>query len=496
MTEQMEGHRIGVAIEDSNEMNGSSNAHGSPCLTPTRSDSQLEIPSLDKDLIVVLAEGSKPASHCSSPALRTDDEGVSQNTFHTAQQSIPSVGAESESSDAQKDCKVEKSAVVETTRQTAVPQTALTSLALDSVVTARQVLEELSLLIALKDQLELIFGCSGMNALELQQSLPGSVDIDQDLDVTNAAVASIPFVDTAQTGNDLPEEVTSDEIPCIVYLPTSSTFGESSSHEHISFVAGVILSDENSSLGSQDSYIMESCRLPKVYALDEANATEANTLSNGPVYASMIASALEEHASSLDRIRLESRVNEDSPNTMVKEPKELELTAPFDELHEEAVAVEEHTMGIGVTQAQVMNDAESAATFVLKDMNLNARSDLEGEGYETPVHEQFENRPCHQNPVDEVEPENLKRSVPEEFSHLQGTEGSSDDEIETFQTAAQSSWEQDVFGLSVSEVKADFMLVLEEVTGVSPVNTSSESYRESHYKMCGGCAWLARLMCW
>jgi hypothetical protein len=314
--------------------------------------------------------------------------------------------------------------------------------------------------------------------------------------VTNAAVASLPFVDTAQTGDDLPEEVTSDEIPCIVYLPTSSTFGDSSSHEHIPFVAGVFLSDENSSLGSQDSYVTESDRLPKIYAIDEANTTEANTLSNGPVYASMIASALEEHASSLDRIRLESRVNEDCPNTMVKGPKELELTAPYDELHEEAVAVEEHTMGLVVSQAQVMNDAESAATFVLKEMNLNARIDFEVEGCDMPVRKQIENRPCHQNPVDEVEPESLKRSVPEEFSHLQGIEGSSDGEIETFQTAAQSSWEQDVFGLSVSEVKADFLLVLEEVTGVSPVNTSNESYRESRYKMCGGCAWLARLMCW
>lgn len=486
-------------MDVANVMNLSNSEHGSSSiLIPTHSESHLASQSREKVFGVSPVDESQPSSHCSSSSLRTDEEGVSHTTFYTAQQSIMNVAAETKSKHAQVACKEAEAETFDATKKNAAQQSPVLAIpaALESVVTDRRARDEISILIGLKDRLESIFGCSGNNDLEPQQSVPES--IDQEFDVTNAAVASIPFADTAQSGTDLPEEVASAEIPCIVYLPTSSTFGESSSHERKCFVPDAIATDESSSLGSHDSYLDESGPLPKTFALDETNTTEANMLRNGPVYATMIASALEEHAASLDRFRRESSVGEDSPVAMaiVDEPKELELNAPFDEVQEEAVDVEERAKG-SMVEARVKSDAKSAVALVLQDTDLNTPINVEGDESETPIrNEQLDDRPCHKNPATEVEPTSLKHSVPGTCSDLQGTDVSSEDETETFQTAAQTSWEQDVFGLSVSEVKADFMLVLEEVTGASPVNTSSESYQESHYKVCGGCGWLARLMCW
>ena len=180
-------------------MDRSSIEHGSPCLIPTHPDSQLASQSKDKVKeivpVEVPVEGTKPASHrSSSRSLRTDDEGVSQSTFYTAQQSIASVTAESTSSNAQKDC---TGAELICPKNTVLHVPVLSSIMeLDSIVTTRRVREEVSLLIVLKDRLELIFGCSDIkNVLELQHSTP--VSVDHDTDVTNAAVASIPFVNTS-----------------------------------------------------------------------------------------------------------------------------------------------------------------------------------------------------------------------------------------------------------------------------------------------------------
>lgn len=470
--------------------------HGSPCLTPGYSESQLVSQSPTICLVVDPVEGVKPASNSSS-GLRTDDEGVSQNTFYTAQQSIVSFTAENKSSHNQRDCWVTGDEIIGTTPESALLQKPVLSsaVALDSALTALRVREEVSLLIVSKDRLELILGCSDLNVLELKQSCPEIVD--QDVDVTDAAVASMPFVDAAQTAADLPEEVTSGKIPCILYLPTSSTIGESSSPEHNCFVADDIAPDENSSLGSHESYFTETDPLTKSIALDDPNTTEASEMRNGPIYASMISVALEEHAASLDRIRLHSRsVDEQCPGKLEtgEAPRELELAAPSDETQEEIVEDGEYIRG-DIPKLHVRNDPECADTGVRADVDPNAHKAFTGDGNDTPApQEQFES--YEPTPVSEVMPENLKQCGLKECSHLQGAEGSNDDETETFRTADQTSWEQDVFGLSVSEVKADIMLVLEEVTGASPVNTSSESYQESYNKICGGCGWLARLMCW
>jgi hypothetical protein len=489
---------LGVAMGVTNVMTHSCCEHGSSSiLILTHSESHPASQSRRKVFGVSPVDESQPSSHCSSSSLRTDEEGVSQTTFYTAQQSIVNVAAaETMSSHAQAACKVSEGEKFDVTQQNAAQQNPVlaTPAALDSVVTERKVRDEISLLIGLKDRLESIFGCSGNNDLEPQQSIPDS--IDQEFDVTNAAVASIPFADTAQTGVDLPKDVTSDEIPCIVYLPTSSTFGESSSHEHKSFVADAIVTDETSSLGSHDSYLYESDPLPKTSAVDETSTAEANMMRNGPVYATMISSALEQHAASLERIRRESNVGEDSTLFIAEEPNEVELDNPFDEVQEVVVDDEEHARG-SMEKARVESDAKGAVASVLQDAYLNTPVDVEENETETlSRNEKFDDRPCHQNPVTEGEPASLKQSVPEACSNLLATDVPGEDEIETFQTAAQSTWEQHVFGLSVSEVKADFMLVLEEVTGASQVNTSSESYEESNSKMCGGCGWLARLMCW
>jgi hypothetical protein len=81
-------------------------------------------------------------------------------------------------------------------------------------------------------------------------------------------------------------------------------------------------------------------------------------------------------------------------------------------------------------------------------------------------------------------------------SELEGTENSSDVGTEDFQSTAQSVWELDLFGLTLSEVKADVFLVLEELTGSSLLRRQTSNTNDSASKLCGGCSCLTRLMCW
>jgi hypothetical protein len=486
------------------------------------STNQQELPEIFKS-VEGDTSGAEDVESTGRPS--TGDEGESLTTFYTAVQGSkwgdatqdvdgPHVGAEDQHLN-----EIEKTTpkrAGKNERFNSFSEAAPACSCKPGVMTiSDRVKEEIAMAIDSRARLEGIFLRSSDNSLK-ETSTPGRIDGDLtsmrnegEVVASEATDAALPFVNVCKTINDPPDGATAAEIPCIVYLPSSSTVGDNNIVTDIAvdnpLVNCVSNPDESSSLGSNEACSLATDNFSKDIECEELTGLGVVSTADGPVLASIISAALEEHAASLDRSRTQpssdGRASKfESPHAKRDDShiNDAGLCPPGETQVINGQCIETLVSEISLRPVGELRVAESAnggqppAPIAVSDNTkpleeLVENSFLEDAGHNGGTEER----------VTKAEPrDTIVTSTASVNSEVEGTVVSCNDETEDFQSTAQSLWELDLFGLTLSEVKADVIVVLEELSGLFPIMRRTIDSHASTYKTCGGCSWLARLRCW
>jgi hypothetical protein len=249
----------------------------------------------------------------------------------------------------------------------------------------------------------------------------------------------------------------------------------------------IVIPDEDSSLGSNEACSVPTNECSQNLQHDKTTRSDCEfvVISGGPSLASVLSAALKEHAASLDRNRTQLGYDHDS-KVGVKNgaypPGNENVPGQSDKYTNKGERFDgRDTSGDAVNATQSAKDVEPTQTSGEKDfLEGTKRFELTGK-----------------DPLDEIQAP-VKGGVLTSVlvnSEVEGTVASSDG-ADDYHSTAQSLWELELFGLTLSEVKADIWVVLEELTGKSPVVLHANDAHASGHRTCGGCSWLTRLRCW